>query len=99
MEVVDAGDPVSLETALRHLRRRGIHVVSAVGGRRTATALLRERLVREVYLTTSPIEAGEPNTPFYEGSPPALTRVLTKAGRGAEEGVRFEHFLVHAGAV
>jgi riboflavin biosynthesis pyrimidine reductase len=96
VEVIDAGDPVSLDTALRLLRRRDIHVVSAVGGRHTATSLLREELVREVYLTTSPIEAGEPNTPFYEGSPPALTRVLAKAGRGAEADVRFEHFLVDA---
>ena len=30
----------------------------------------------------SPIDAGEPNTPFYEGPPPALTRVLLKAGKG-----------------
>ena len=99
VEVVDAGDHVSFDIALRHLRARGICVVSAIGGRRTATALLRDGLIREVYLTTSPIEAGEPNTPFYEGSPPALTRVLAKAGRGAERGVRFEHFLVNAGPV
>ena len=99
VEVVDAGDPVSLDAALRHLRRRGIRIVSAVGGRQTATALLREQHVRDVYLTTSPIEAGEPNTPFYEGSPPELVRVLSKAGRGIEEGVRFEHFLVNTGPV
>jgi riboflavin biosynthesis pyrimidine reductase len=99
VEVVDAGDPVSLDTAMRHLRHRGIREVSAVGGRQTATALLGEGLVRDVYLTTSAIEAGEPNTPFYQGSPPTLTRVLAKAGGGAEEGVRFEHFLVKAGPI
>jgi riboflavin biosynthesis pyrimidine reductase len=99
VEVIDAGDPMSLDAALRHLRRRGIRVVSAVGGRQTAATLLREGLVRDVYLTTSSIEAGQPNTPFYGDSPPALTRVLTKAGRGAEAGVRFEHFLVNAGPV
>ncbi|MBI2186503.1 MAG: dihydrofolate reductase family protein [Acidobacteria bacterium] len=87
---------VSLDAAVRHLRRRGIQVISTVGGRQTATALLRAGLVSDVYLTTSPIEAGEPNTPFYEGTPPPMTRVLAKTGTGAEAGVRFEHFLVEA---
>lgn len=64
--------------------------------RSPAAALLRAGLVRDLYLTTSPIEAGEPDTPFCEGVPPRLTRVLLKAGRGDEAGVRFEHFLVDA---
>jgi riboflavin biosynthesis pyrimidine reductase len=94
IEIIDAGDPVSLTGALRHLRRLGIHVISAIGGRRTATALLREGLVSDLYLTTSPIDGGEPNTPYYDGPPLRLTRVLEKAGRGPEAGVRFEHFLI-----
>lgn len=93
VEVIDAGEPVSLTRAMRDLTARGIHVISAIGGRRTATALLREGLVSDLYLTTSAIEAGAPNTPFYEGSPPALKQVLEKAGQGPEAGVRFEHFL------
>jgi riboflavin biosynthesis pyrimidine reductase len=92
--IIDAGDPLSPAAAMRQLRARGIRVISAVGGRRTATALLREGLVSDLYLTTSPIEAGEPNTPFYEGPPLALARVLEKTGQGQEAGVRFEHFLV-----
>lgn len=94
VEIVDAGEPVSMTRAMRELAARGINVISGVGGRRTATALLRERLVSEVYLTTSAIEAGEPNTPFYEGEPPALTQIVEKAGQGPEAGVRFEHLLV-----
>jgi riboflavin biosynthesis pyrimidine reductase len=94
VDVVDAGDPVSLTAAMRYLRGRGIRIISAIGGRRTAAALLREGLVSDLYLTTSPIEAGEPNTPFYEGPPPSLSRVVEKAGQGPETGVRFEHFLV-----
>ena len=94
VEVVDAGNPVSLPAAMRHLRQRGMRVISAIGGRRTATALLRDGLISDIYLTTSPIEAGEPNTPFYEGPPLNLTRILLKAGRGSEAGVRFEHLLV-----
>ena len=94
VEVIDAGNPVSLPAALRHLRTRGLHVISAIGGRHTATALLRDGLVNDIYLTTSPIDAGEPNTPFYEGPPLNLSRVVLKAGRGPEEGVRFEHLVV-----
>ena len=94
VDIVDAGDPVSLAAAMRYLRGRGIRIISAIGGRRTATALLREGLVSDLYLTSSPIEAGEPNTPFYEGPPLSLSRVLLKAGQGTEEGVRFEQFVV-----
>lgn len=99
VEVIDADDPVSLTAAMRALCRRGIRVISAIGGRHTATSLLREGLVRDLYLTTSPIEAGEPDTPFCEGSPPPMSRALLKAGRGAEAGVRFEHFLIDAARV
>lgn len=94
VDVVDAGERVSLCAAMRYLRSRGIANISAVGGRRTATALLLDGLVSDLYLTTSPKEAGEPHTPFYEGPPLNLTRVVHKAGRGAEAGVRFAHHLV-----
>lgn len=94
VEVIDAGEPLSIRNALPPLRARGIEVISAVGGRRTATAMLLEGVVDDLYLTTSPIDAGEPNTPFYEGPPLALVRVVEKSGRGSEAGVRFEHFLV-----
>jgi riboflavin biosynthesis pyrimidine reductase len=70
------------------LRARGVTTVSAVGGRRTATALLDERLVQDLYLTTSPKSGGEANTPLYEGKLDLVT-VLVKAGTGREEGVRF----------
>lgn len=94
VEVVDAGDPVSLPAAFRHLRARGLRVISAIGGPHTATALLRDGLIDDIYLTTSPIDAGEPHTPFYEGPSLNLARVVLKAGRGPDEGVRFEHLVV-----
>jgi riboflavin biosynthesis pyrimidine reductase len=94
IEVVDSGEPLSLTGALRHLRGHGLNVISAIGGRRTATALLDEHLVKDIYLTTSPIEGGEPNTPYYEGTPLPLVRVLQKQGLGREAGVRFEHLVV-----
>lgn len=94
IEVIDAGEPVSLATAMKTLRRRGIESISCIGGRETATALLREGLVSDLYLTTSAVSAGEPNTPFYKGPPLSLTKVVEKAGQQREAGVRFEHFLV-----
>ena len=60
----------------------------------TATALINERLVRDIYLTTATTEGGEPGTPFYTGPSLPLARVLLKEGREAERGVRFEHLLV-----
>src|SRR5688500_2345237 len=93
IEVIDAGEPVSFARALRALRHRGIEVLSCVGGRLTATALLDERVVQDVYLTTSARAGGEPGTPYHAGPAPALERVLLKHGRGPELGVRFEHFV------
>ena len=96
VDVVDAGERLSLPAAMRYLREKGLRVISAIGGRRTATGLLRDGLISDIYLTTSPIEAGEPDTPFYEGPPLDLKRVLLKGGKGLEEGVKFEHFVVDA---
>jgi riboflavin biosynthesis pyrimidine reductase len=94
IEVLDAGDPVSLTRGMRMLRERGIEVVSCVGGPLTATALLEANLIADVYLTTSAITAGVPGTPYYDGPELPLSRVLLKEGRGVETGVRFEHFVV-----
>ena len=94
IEVIDAGEPVSFGAAFRHLHRHGIQVMSCVGGRRTATALLNDRLVSDIYLTTSAGDGGEPHTPYYEGPPLSLQRIVLKDGRDAERGVIFEHFRV-----
>jgi riboflavin biosynthesis pyrimidine reductase len=94
IEVIDAGEPVSFRRAFQCLHRHGIRVMSCVGGRRTATALLDDQLVSDIYLTTSARNGGEPNTPFYEGSPLSLERIVLKDGRDAERGVTFEHFRI-----
>ena len=91
IDVIDAGAPISLSRALRELRGRGIDVISCVGGRRTATALIDERLVGDVYLTTSARAGGDPGTPYYTGPTPPHHRVVLKHGRGPEHGVTFEH--------
>ncbi len=49
------------------LRRRGIRRISAVGGRRTASALVDAGLVQDLCLTTSSQPGGEPETPWYAG--------------------------------
>src|SRR6266550_8906211 len=91
ISVIDGGQPLSMRAALRELKARGIRTVSAVGGRRTATALLEERLVQDIYLTTSSKSAGEPDTPLLE-KPLAAPAVVVKEGTGTEEGVRFVHY-------
>jgi riboflavin biosynthesis pyrimidine reductase len=91
IHVVDAGEPISFTRAFRCLAGSAIRTMSCVGGARTAAALLKERLVTDIYLTTGAERGGTPNTPFYAGPPLSLDRVLLKEGRGPERGVRFEH--------
>jgi riboflavin biosynthesis pyrimidine reductase len=95
IQVIDAGQPLSMRTALRELRSRGIETVSAIGGRTTARALLHEGLVHDLYLTTSSKEGGEPNTPLLEG-PLNARAVVVKMGTGPEEGVRFAHYVLRS---
>jgi riboflavin biosynthesis pyrimidine reductase len=95
IEVIDAGEPVSFASAMEQLCRRGIEVLSCVGGPRTAAALLDEQLVQDIYLTTSAIDAGTPGTPYDGGRRRPVDRVLLKDGQGIEAGVRFEHLIVH----
>jgi riboflavin biosynthesis pyrimidine reductase len=90
IQVIDAGQPLSMRTALRELRSRGIETVSAIGGRATARALLRERVVHDLYRTTSPKAGGEPHTPLLD-APLNAPAVVIKKGTGPEEGVRFVH--------
>lgn len=94
IEVIDAGEPVSLACAMQQLGGRGVEVLSCVGGPRTAKALLDEQLVRDIYLTTSGIDAGTPGTPYHGGQPPRVDRAVLKEGQGIEAGVRFEHLIV-----
>ena len=96
VQVIDAGQPLSMRTALRELRSRGIETLTAIGGRTTARALLRDHVVHDLYLTTSPKEGGEPHTPLLE-APLTAPAVVIKRGTGPEEGVRFVHYVLRAG--
>ncbi|MGH9237853.1 MAG: dihydrofolate reductase family protein [Vicinamibacterales bacterium] len=94
IDVIDAGEPVCFASAMEQLCRRGIGVLSCVGGPRTAATLLDEQLVQDIYLTTSAIDAGTPGTPYHAGRRPRVDRVVLKEGQGIEAGVRFEHLIV-----
>lgn len=91
IHVIDGGQPLSMRTALRELKARGIETVSAIGGRTTARAMLREGVINDLYLTTSPKSAGEPNTPLLD-TPLNAPAVVIKEGTGPEAGVRFIHY-------
>jgi len=96
IQVVDAGQPLSMRTALRALRERGVETLSAIGGRTTARALLREAAVHDLYLTTSAQRGGESETPLLE-QPLDAQSVVVKMGTGPEEGVRFVHYRLGRG--
>jgi len=87
MTMARAGD---LAWAFRELRSRGVQRLSCIGGRTLAGELIDARLVQDLYLTTSPISAGEPGTPFYS-KPLASEVVVRKHGTAADAGVTFEH--------
>ena len=78
-------------TFARLRRDHGIGRISCVGGRVTATSLVDTGLVQDIYLTTSPIEGGEANTPWYVGKRrPRLETIVAKREM-AETPIRFQH--------
>jgi riboflavin biosynthesis pyrimidine reductase len=93
VEVIDSGGPLDVGHAVGELSARGLQVISAVGGRRTAERLLRAGLVAELYLTTSPRSGGEPGTPLSPAPLPPHRLLLEKHGHGTEAGVRFRHLV------
>jgi hypothetical protein len=73
----------------------GIHRISAVGGRSTATRLVDDGLAQDIYLTTGPREGGVPDTPWYAGAaPPALTVTTRKEWIDGDSSPIFEHILI-----
>jgi riboflavin biosynthesis pyrimidine reductase len=84
-----------LADAFRRLRREhGLARISVVGGRTVATSLLDDGLIQDLCLTTSALEGGTPDTPFYAGDRSPALHVLVRK-RGAEpSAIAFEHFTV-----
>ena len=93
---MSAGSESDLVAGLRVLRaQHGVTRVSSIGGRRVTTQLIDAGVVQDIYLTTSPLSGGEPNTPFYTGTSPLNTSLIVKkAGQADEAGVVFEHFVL-----
>ena len=85
-----------LPAAFARLRRdHGIGRISAVGGRVAATSLVDARLVQDIYLTTSPIEGGEPNSPWYVGKRvPTLGVIVRKREVTDAPPIVFEHLAI-----
>ena len=92
--IVPVGD--SLAEAFVRLRRdHHIGRISAVGGRVTATSLVDAGLVQDIYLTTSAIDAGEPNTPWYVGKEfPKLETIAKKREVTVTSPLLFEHLAI-----
>jgi len=84
-----------LADALRRLRLdHGLGRISVVGGRTIATSIIDAGLTHDLCLTTSAIDGGAPNTPFYAGRrPPQLELIVRKRGAG-NFSITFEHFAV-----
>jgi riboflavin biosynthesis pyrimidine reductase len=88
-----AGDLSAALTTLR--QQHGIARISCVGGRTVATALVDGGLVQDIYLTTSAIDAGEPNTPWYAGKrPPRLGVIVRKQEDVREQPILLEHLAI-----
>jgi 5-amino-6-(5-phosphoribosylamino)uracil reductase len=83
-------DAHDLPAAFRQIRALEISRISCIGGRSLARQLIDARLIQDLYLTTSPQDGGDPNTPLY---PRRLNGrvVVRKHGTGAADGVVFEH--------
>lgn len=85
-----------LVTTFRRLHdEHGIGRISAVGGRVTATSLVDAGLVQDIYLTTSGIDAGDPDTPWYAGTrPPKCETIVRKREVAVESPILFEHLAI-----
>jgi riboflavin biosynthesis pyrimidine reductase/pyrimidine deaminase RibD-like protein len=67
VEIVDAGDPVRLETVLADLARRGIRRLMVEGGAGLGTEFLTGGLVDELQLVIAPFFVGDPAAPRFAG--------------------------------
>jgi riboflavin biosynthesis pyrimidine reductase len=77
-------------------KEHGIRRISAIGGRITATNLIDAGLVQDIYLTTSMIDGGESNTPWYIGThPPRLDTIVRKREVAVEAPILFEHLAIN----
>lgn len=87
------GDVRAALARLRH--EHGIARISCIGGRTAATSLVDAGLVQDLYLTTSAMDAGEPDTPWYAGTtPPELSVIVRKREDTPDRPIVFEHLAI-----
>jgi len=93
--VIDTGERLDLRRAAERMRgESGLQRISAIGGRATATSLMDAGLVTDLYLTTSPVDAGTPHTPMYCGTRRVERDLVVR--KQSAGGIVFEHLLLHA---
>ena len=86
-------------TFARLRREHGIGRISAVGGRVAATSLVDAGLVQDIYLTTSAIDGGEADTPWYVGRrQPKLKTIVKKRELGVDSPILFDHLAIDVAA-
>jgi len=95
VRLMPAGDGDLDQTFERLRREEGIQRISAIGGRSTATQLVDAGLAQDLYLTTTSLEGGHPDTPWYSGAvPPRLTAITRKEWNESGARVTLDHFLI-----
>jgi riboflavin biosynthesis pyrimidine reductase len=88
-------DRVAADVFEQLRREHGIRRISCIGGRTTATSLVDAGLVQDIYLTTTAINGGEPNTPWYVGKrPPKLETIVRKKEVTDRSPLLFEHLAI-----
>jgi riboflavin biosynthesis pyrimidine reductase len=89
-----------LRRSLDRLREEaGVRRLSAIGGPSTATSLVDEGLVQDLYLTTTARTGGDPGTPWYCGTRrPTLAPLALKAWREDGLAVTFAHLSISRAA-
>jgi 5-amino-6-(5-phosphoribosylamino)uracil reductase len=68
-EVVDAGEPLSLDTVLADLAARGVRRLMVEGGGRLHVQFLSAGLADELHLAIAPVFVGDPDAPRFAGDP------------------------------
>jgi riboflavin biosynthesis pyrimidine reductase len=93
--VVADADPAAFA---RLRKEHGIRRISCIGGRHAATSLVDAGLVQDIYLTTSAIDGGESNTPWYAGARELrLETIVRKKEVTTRSPLLFEHLAVQSG--
>jgi riboflavin biosynthesis pyrimidine reductase len=82
------------EVFARLRREHGVSRISAIGGPRTASALVDAGLVQDLHLTTAAQSGGKPGTPWYVGPTRPQLETLVQKRDWSDPPVLFEHLVI-----